>query len=65
MSGSKKVFTFISHITEEQELARGVQESLLAVFTEGVEIFVSSDHESIRPSENWFEAIKKSPFTRK
>jgi hypothetical protein len=51
---------FISHITEETEIARSLKELLERKFLGMINVFASSHEESIRLGDNWFGAIKKS-----
>jgi len=54
---------FISHIGEDKVFARALKDELKALF-EGVEVFVSSDYESIASGEDWhgviLDSLKKS-----
>lgn len=56
---------FISHITEESEIAKNLTSLLNQIFTSEVEIFVSSDQKSINAGVEWFESIKESLITFK
>jgi hypothetical protein len=48
---------FISHIVEEKAAANRLKDPLRATFGPTLEIFVSSDYESIGSGEDWFNAI--------
>ena len=52
-----KPIVFISHITEEADLARILKKHLEKAFLGMVDIFVSSDGESIRAGDQWLEKI--------
>jgi hypothetical protein len=49
---------FISHISEEAELALILKENLLADFNHQVDIFVSSDLEQIAAGDDWLTSIR-------
>lgn len=55
-----KPVVFISHITEEAGLAKILQSYLKEAFLGFVDIFVSSDGQSIRAGDRWFEKINES-----
>jgi hypothetical protein len=48
---------FISHISEEAELAEALKSHLVDDFLNMVDVFVSSDETSIGPGGNWLEAV--------
>lgn len=52
----KKIF--ISHISEESEIAKKFKEEILKYTNNGVEVFVSSDDESIYLGDDWEEEVK-------
>lgn len=54
----KKVF--ISHISSETELAQLLKQQLVKDFLGLLDIFVSSDQESIPAGTNWLEAVEKA-----
>lgn len=51
---------FISHITEEGEIARHLKELIERRFLRSINVFVSSHEESIRLGDEWLAAIKSS-----
>lgn len=51
---------FISHISEEKELALILKEEIKARFFNGFNIFVSSDGNSIEPGTEWFNTISSN-----
>jgi len=51
---------FISHITEESELAIALKEVIESSFLGMVEVFVSSHRENIAPGDEWFTQILES-----
>lgn len=55
-----KPIVFISHITEEKELAYKVKELIEESFLEMMEVFVSSDGESITAGDRWLDNITNS-----
>lgn len=55
-----KPTVFISHITEEGEIARYLKEYVEKKFLRTIEVFVSSHEESIRLGDEWLSAIKSS-----
>lgn len=52
----KKIF--ISHIGEESEIAQALKDKILAFTNKGVEVFVSSDSESIGLGRDWEDIVK-------
>ncbi|MDX6500358.1 MAG: hypothetical protein QOG23_3618 [Blastocatellia bacterium] len=52
------VTIFISHISEERELADILKQHLIADFGKKVRVFVSSDLESINAGDEWLKSIK-------
>jgi hypothetical protein len=48
---------FISHITEEAPIAQSLKSFIAQAFGDKFRVFVSSDYDSIRGGENWFETI--------
>ena len=60
---SNKPVLFISHITEETQLAEILKEHMGKAFLGMVSIFVSSDGESIPLGGQWFDKIQhENPF---
>jgi hypothetical protein len=51
---------FISHISEEKELALILKRHLAADFGGRVRVFVSSDMESIMTGDDWLESVKRA-----
>ena len=51
---------FISHITEEKEIAIALKEFIEKKFLKTVDVFVSSHEESIKLGDDWLNNIKKS-----
>jgi hypothetical protein len=51
---------FISHITVEHELAALLKQKIERHFLEQVDVFVSSDQESIQAGESWLDALQRS-----
>lgn len=56
----QKPTAFISHITEEGEIARHLKELVERKFLRSVEVFVSSHEQNIRLGDEWLAAIKSS-----
>jgi hypothetical protein len=56
----KKPIIFISHINEERKIAISLKSLLKLEFGDTIEIFVSSDKESIQYGDYWFSEIKKA-----
>jgi hypothetical protein len=48
---------FISHITEEKKTALCLKEYLKESLGRGLQVFVSSDYESIGGGQQWFPTI--------
>lgn len=59
MTDSKPVI-FLSHITEESELAQAIKEFIVEHLEPGVDVFVSSDMISIQAGDRWLRAIDKA-----
>jgi hypothetical protein len=57
MDFQKNNLIFISHITEDKDLAISLQELLRQTFKSNINIFVSSDLDSITFGSTWFNAI--------
>lgn len=55
-----KPTVFISHITEEGEVARHLKDLIERKFLRSIAVFVSSHEESIRLGDEWLTAIKAS-----
>lgn len=51
---------FISHIAEERQLANIIKENIQKDFLGLIEVFVSSDNESISVGEKWLHTIEKN-----
>jgi hypothetical protein len=51
---------FISHVSEEKELALILKRHLAADFAGRVKVFVSSDMESILTGDDWLESVKRA-----
>lgn len=51
---------FISHISEERELAAILKRSLVSSFGDKVSVFVSSDLENITAGDNWLKSINNA-----
>jgi hypothetical protein len=54
---SKKFSIFLSHIAEDMDLAFSLKELFLNIFGDKIEVFVSSDLDSITLGVNWFNTI--------
>jgi hypothetical protein len=50
---------FISHIAEEREIAERLKTSLTRDFLGMLDVFVSSDTESIAAGEEWLKSIER------
>lgn len=48
---------FISHISEEKEIAQKLKQVIESSFLGLIEVFVSSDADSIRLGKKWLESI--------
>lgn len=55
-----KPIIFISHITEERELAISLKNYIDKKFLKSIEVFASSHEESIRLGDEWINTIKHS-----
>ena len=55
-----KRLVFISHITEEQEVALAFKDLIENSFLGMIEVFVSSDHDSIRMGQKWLDQISNA-----
>ncbi|MHB0756930.1 toll/interleukin-1 receptor domain-containing protein [Polaribacter sp. M15] len=51
---------FISHITEEKEIANSIKEFLEKRFLKTINVFASSHEESLKLGDDWMGTIKKS-----
>ncbi|MDQ3907665.1 MAG: toll/interleukin-1 receptor domain-containing protein, partial [Acidobacteriota bacterium] len=51
---------FISHISEEKELARILTKHLKEDFAGRLQVFVSSDMESIMSGDDWLDSVKRA-----
>lgn len=56
----EKPTIFISHITQEKEIARSIKEFLENKFLKTINVFASSHEESIQLGDDWISTIKKS-----
>lgn len=56
----KKLTVFISHISEESEIANLIKEFVEHKFLRMIDVFVSSNEQSVRLGDDWFESIKES-----
>lgn len=56
----EKELVFISHITEESELAIEIKEVIKTAFLGMIDVFVSSDGESIELGELWLNKIREN-----
>jgi len=54
---SGKPVVFISHISEERDLAIGLKDLIEHAFAEALEVFVASDRRSIPPGGKWLDSI--------
>lgn len=55
-----KPLVFISHITEEKQIALAIKELLEEAYVDQIEVFVSSSKRSIRVGDEWFQKIRDS-----
>ena len=55
-----KPIIFISHITEEKEIAIKLKEFIESKFLKSIEVFASSHEDSIRLGDEWIKNIKSS-----
>lgn len=55
-----KMRAFISHISEEAKVAAGLKEALDRDFLGILDVFVSSDGESIAAGEDWLRSIDEA-----
>ncbi len=55
---SKKYSIFISHINENKEIAEILKDFFVKNFQGKVDVFISSDPDTISVSQDWFERIK-------
>ena len=53
----QKPLVFISHITEEKEIAQALKQLVESTFLNMIEVFVSSDPTSIRLGRKWLDEI--------
>jgi hypothetical protein len=51
---------FVSHVSEEKELAASLKSALLSHFKRGINVFVSSDLKSIELGTDWMDAIERA-----
>lgn len=58
MPPKRKPVVFISHITEEKEIAVAFQQLVEKSFLQAVELFVASDDKSIPMGKEWLNTIK-------
>lgn len=52
-----KPIVFISHVSEEKEMAKLIKDEIEGSFLNGVEVFVSSIQESLNLGREWFKEI--------
>lgn len=50
---------FISHVTEEREVASLLKDTLIQAFGDSISVFVSSDGSGIAGGEEWFACVRK------
>jgi TIR domain len=55
-----KKHLFVSHISEERKIAERMKEALSRDFLGLVDVFVSSDTESIAAGEEWLRSVEKA-----
>lgn len=60
ISASKRKLIFISHINEDKNVALELKKLLQSLFSNNIDIFVSSDKESIPYGKEWFPPIKEN-----
>jgi hypothetical protein len=65
MKSMEKPKLFISHISEEEELAGILKEHLLDDFIGVVDVFVSSDDRSIEAGSRWLDEVDNALKTAK
>ncbi len=53
----QKKLVFISHITEEKEIAQALKSLVESTFLHMIEVFVSSDPTSIKLGRQWLRAF--------
>lgn len=58
MATTQKPVVFISHISEEKQVAVALQELVETAFLQALELFVASDDKSIPMGKEWLNAIK-------
>lgn len=51
---------FLSHISEERKLAKQLKTSLEAMFSRDVNVFMSSDADSILTGKNWLASVQEA-----
>ena len=56
---NKNFLIFISHINENREIAEKLKEFFEKTFHKKIDVFISSDPESISLSQDWYEKIKE------
>jgi hypothetical protein len=65
MTHSRKPIVFISHISEESAIAVALKHQLLQIFSDGIDVFCSSDKQSIQGGDDWFGRINEALSTAK
>jgi hypothetical protein len=53
----KKYSIFISHIHENEAVAKKLKEFLTSIFSDEISVFISGDPENIAPGQDWFASI--------
>jgi hypothetical protein len=53
----RKPLVFISHITEEKEIAVALKDLVEATFLNMIDVFVSTDSKSIKMGRKWLDEI--------
>lgn len=53
----KKYSIFISHIHQNEAVAKKLKEFLTSIFSDEISVFISGDPENIAPGQDWFATI--------
>jgi hypothetical protein len=56
-NGNKKPIVFMSHITEEKEIAQALKKLVEKSFLNMIDVFVSSDPTSVELGQKWLDEI--------